>query len=210
MMNRVVKYVLLVLMFSLSFFYATAQDKDLPYYNQHPSEILPDAQNAFKNAKYERAEELCRWHFIIVGDDRADSLKEKAARCVELSARIVDLRNAGKMDEARALSKELLALNPDDKLANELNNPGILKITSSPSGATIWLNGNNTNKTTPEILEGLIPGEYSIKLVLDGFEDYSGKITISSGKRTDFSPTLTPKGNVDSLRIIRVGRVRCK
>lgn len=166
------------------------EDKTRSYYSSHESEILSDAQTAFISANYERAEKLCEWYYIIVGGNRADSLKKKATRCAELSARIRELKNAGKMDEARVFLKELLVLNPDDLLANELNNPGILKITSTPSGATIWLNGNNTNKTTPAFLKDLIPGNYSIRLVLDGYDDCKETITISSGNRTDLTQIL--------------------
>lgn len=69
--------------------------------------------------------------------------------------------------------------------------PGSLKVASTPSGASIWLDGKNTKKTTPEILEELDPGQHSIRLVLDGYGDYSGKVTVSSGKRTDLARTLT-------------------
>ena len=71
--------------------------------------------------------------------------------------------------------------------------PGSVKLSSTPSGATIWLDGKNTRKTTPEILEDLTPGKHSLKLTLDGYNDYAGSVTITSGKRSETSPTLTAK-----------------
>ena len=70
---------------------------------------------------------------------------------------------------------------------------GSVKVSSTPSGATIWLDGKNTRKTTPEILEELTPGKHNVKMVLDGYEDYTGSITVTSGKRTELSKTLTSK-----------------
>ena len=70
---------------------------------------------------------------------------------------------------------------------------GSVKLSSKPSGATIWLDGTNTKKTTPEILEGLTPGKHSLKLTLDGYNDYTGSVNITSGKQTDWSKTLTAK-----------------
>ena len=68
--------------------------------------------------------------------------------------------------------------------------PGSVKVSSTPSGATIWLDGKNTKKTTPEIIEDITPGKHSIKLVLEGYNDYSGSITIASSKRAELAQTL--------------------
>ena len=70
---------------------------------------------------------------------------------------------------------------------------GSFKVSSTPSGATIWLDGKNTNKTTPEIIEDITPGKHSVKLVLDGYNDYSGSITIVSGKRAELVQALKEK-----------------
>lgn len=70
---------------------------------------------------------------------------------------------------------------------------GSVKVSSTPSGATIWLDGKNTRKITPEILEDLTPGKHSVKMVLDGFEDYTGSITVTSGECTELSKALNAK-----------------
>ena len=73
--------------------------------------------------------------------------------------------------------------------------PGSVKVSSTPAGASIWLDGRNTKKITPDILEDLTPGKHTIKLVLEDYNDYSGSVTIISGKRSDLSKTLTVKEN---------------
>ncbi len=89
-------------------------------------------------------------------------------------------------------------MSPTDSLAfvapfSDTTILGSVKLSSTPSGATIWLDGTNTKKTTPEILEGLTPGKHSLKLTLDGYNDYTGSVNITSGKQTDCSKTLTAK-----------------
>ena len=70
---------------------------------------------------------------------------------------------------------------------------GSVKVSSTPSGATIWLDGKNTQKTTPDILENLTPGKHNVKMALDGYEDYTGSITVTSDKRTELAKTLAAK-----------------
>lgn len=99
---------------------AWAQNKTQAYYNSHEREILPDARAAFKSGDYERTVELCRWHYIIVGDRAADSLRDQAERCIQYADQMASLKSAGKNDEAKAAAKSLLALNPDDAAAKQL------------------------------------------------------------------------------------------
>ena len=70
---------------------------------------------------------------------------------------------------------------------------GSARISSYPSGAVIWLDGKNTNQTTPQFFEEIASGKHSIMLAMDGYDDYSGVITISSGQRSDIFQTLSIK-----------------
>lgn len=70
---------------------------------------------------------------------------------------------------------------------------GSVQVSSTPLGATIWLDGKNTKKTTPVILEELTPGNHNIKLVKDGYTDLFGVVTILSGQRANFSRILSVK-----------------
>ena len=75
---------------------AWAQNKTQAYYNSHEREILPDARTAFKNGDYARTVELCRWHYIIVGDRAADALRDQAERCEQHATRMTALKNEGR------------------------------------------------------------------------------------------------------------------
>ena len=97
-----------------------AQEKTQAYYNTHESEILPDAHAAFKEGGYERAVELCKWHYIFVGDSAADSLRDQAERCAQLSKEMAEFYAEGKTDEAQETAKTLLSINPNDTAAKRL------------------------------------------------------------------------------------------
>jgi len=99
---------------------AFAQDKTQAYYNAHESEILPNAQAAFRDGDYDRAAELCKWHYIIVGDNRADELRDKAERCAKLTLEMNTLLAAGQNDAVREKVRAVLALNPEDKNAKDV------------------------------------------------------------------------------------------
>ncbi len=97
-----------------------AQNKTQAYYNSHEREILPDARTAFKSGDYARTAELCRWHYIIVGDRAADALRDQAERCGQYASRMAALKDEGKNSEAKAAAQALLAINPDDAAAKKL------------------------------------------------------------------------------------------
>lgn len=119
-MKTPIKFALMVLMLSLIGTIALAQDKSQAYYNTHEKEILPDAQAAFQNGNYERAEKLCQWHFIMVGGHRADALREKAVQCAKLAIEMKTLASYGNNGAALEKAQAILALNPDDTVARQL------------------------------------------------------------------------------------------
>jgi hypothetical protein len=85
------------------------QEKSLSYYDQHPEEILRDAQGYFRKGNYERTIDLCKYHYIIVGDSSADALQKKAELCERLTK------------EINEKTEELQSANPEDPLVLKLN-----------------------------------------------------------------------------------------
>ena len=110
------QFVFLLISFMMSFLSPAlyAQEKTQAYYNTHETEILPDAQEAFLNGNYVRAEELCRWHYIIVGDRAADEMRNKALRCIQLSEELHAHLNVEDLGAAKRVAEELLTLNQND------------------------------------------------------------------------------------------------
>ena len=112
--------VCIVILLGMAIQGAWAQNKTQAYYNSHEREILPDARTAFKNGDYVRTVELCRWHYIIVGDRAADALRDQAERCDQHARRMSALKAEGRIGEAKAVAQALLSINPDDAAAKKL------------------------------------------------------------------------------------------
>lgn len=109
---------MLVSLFSMTL---TAQEKTQAYYNSHENEILPDARTSFRRGEYDRTVELCKWHYIIVGDHAADQLRANAERCSQLSKDMAEYHAAGKIKDAKETAAVILSLNPDDRTAKEIS-----------------------------------------------------------------------------------------
>ena len=115
--NHIIAALILCLVSICSF----AQEKTLQYYNTHENEILPDARATFRKGDYDRTLELCRWHYIIFGDNTtAEALREKSERCSKLSKEMNDLRLSGNVKSAKQKATVILSINPDDVIAKEV------------------------------------------------------------------------------------------
>ena len=157
---------LLLGLFSLSL---SAQEKTQSYYNTHESEILPDARAAFQRGDYERSVELCKWHYIIVGDKAANPLREMAERCASLSQEMISSQAAGRINEARELAKTLLSLNANDPGANRLMeellqpatpiSPDTVRVVNSSVADTVVIRNPvlNEHPVEEEVLEPVAP-----------------------------------------------------
>ena len=119
-MKTIIHRVSIALLFGLFSLTLFAQEKNQSYYYHHQDEILPDANAAFQKGNYGRSIDLCLWHYIIVGDSAADSLREKAESCAHLSEEMNRLFSTGNMVEAKRLADSLLQMNPDDLSAKRV------------------------------------------------------------------------------------------
>lgn len=120
MMKTMRKFVWALLALLLVSTLMLAQNKPRTYYNSHGTEILPDAQTAFRSGNYERTVELCNWYSEIIGDPRADALREKARTCARLASEIQEFLTRGQKRVAREKAQEILAINMDDAKAWKL------------------------------------------------------------------------------------------
>ncbi len=74
---------------------------------------------------------------------------------------------------------------------------GDLQVSSSPSGAAIYLNGNyqgTTLSTGPFSITGLNPGTYTTVLKKTGYTDYTTSTKIVAGSTAQVSAVLQPAG----------------
>ena len=70
---------------------------------------------------------------------------------------------------------------------------GSISITSTPeSGMTIFLNDENTGKTTPAILEGIISGNHTIRLIDQWYQPQAKSVTVTDNQTSYVSFTMEP------------------
>jgi formylglycine-generating enzyme required for sulfatase activity len=70
---------------------------------------------------------------------------------------------------------------------------GSIQVTSKPeNGMAIFINDQNTGKTTPHTFDGMTTGEYTIKLVNQWYQPQSKKVTIIDERTQLVSFTLKP------------------
>ncbi|MFI3299205.1 MAG: leucine-rich repeat protein [Rikenellaceae bacterium] len=67
---------------------------------------------------------------------------------------------------------------------------GKLNISSNPLGAEVFVDGVRLG-SSPNIFSDVLVGEHTVELRKDGYESYKGTLTISEGKVTDYSATLS-------------------
>jgi hypothetical protein len=73
----------------------------------------------------------------------------------------------------------------------ELKQIGKIKVNSTPTGATVYLDGSDTGEVTNCTLEDISPGTYAIKVELDGYETQEKNVTVpDSGGTVTVSFTL--------------------
>jgi hypothetical protein len=66
---------------------------------------------------------------------------------------------------------------------------GSLSVSSSPSGAAVYVDGIYQGVTSTTI-GNLVPGSHSVRLTKAGYQDWTGTVSISAGATTYLNPTL--------------------
>jgi len=62
-----------------------------------------------------------------------------------------------------------------------LANKTFLSASSTPTGASIYIDNKYTGKKTPQTIHNILPGKHILKLTKAGYEDFSGSFTIKIG-----------------------------
>ncbi|MBF0227940.1 MAG: PEGA domain-containing protein [Desulfobacterales bacterium] len=80
---------------------------------------------------------------------------------------------------------------------------GSISIKSSPSGAEVYVEGSRKG-TTPLTLDKVKPGSYNVKISKEGYEEYSGSVSVAGNKTATVDRNLKKKE--DSTYGREVGR----
>jgi len=68
---------------------------------------------------------------------------------------------------------------------------GSVSVSSTPTGAKIYLDSVDTGKTTNATLSGVSSGDHTVKLIKEGYKDYEQNVTVTAGQTASVSATLT-------------------
>jgi alpha-tubulin suppressor-like RCC1 family protein len=130
----------------------------------------------------------------VLLDDISIGTTPITQRTVTPGSHVVRLTLAGYKDYSTTLTLqagEIQTVNPVLAKAAVASATGTLSITSTPSGARIYLAGKDTTKTTPNSFK-LTPGTYAVKVTKDGYNAYQGSVAITQAGTTKTLPvTLT-------------------
>ncbi|WP_300037826.1 PEGA domain-containing protein [Methanospirillum sp.] len=77
---------------------------------------------------------------------------------------------------------------------------GSISVTSTPSGATVALDGASI-QTTPYTYSQVTPGSHTVTVSKDGYTPYSTSITVASGAESAVSAVLSPVTTTGSLSV---------
>jgi formylglycine-generating enzyme required for sulfatase activity len=67
---------------------------------------------------------------------------------------------------------------------------GGVQVNSSPTGAAVWLDTAATGDTTNCLLDSIVAGIHSLKLVKSGFADWYGSVTVVAGQTAQVTAVL--------------------
>ncbi len=68
---------------------------------------------------------------------------------------------------------------------------GSIQVSSSPTGAQVFLDGSDTGRTTNTTLTDVSPGSHTVDLVMEGYEDEQASVSVTAGQTAQVSVTLT-------------------
>jgi hypothetical protein len=76
-----------------------------------------------------------------------------------------------------------------------------LSVTTTPSGANVYIDGRDTGKTTPAQV-GVDKGQHVILVRKAGYLDETVNSQFALGQTVNLSPALRPLGNVDGIKTV--------
>ncbi len=97
-----------------------------------------------------------------------------------------------------AIANGIVYIGSNDKnvyaIGSSPGNTGSISFSSTPSGAQIYLGGNNSGHTTTYTLAGITAGQHAVMLKLAGYQDYNQNVTVIAGQTAIVHAALSPEG----------------
>jgi hypothetical protein len=83
----------------------------------------------------------------------------------------------------------------DAALTNSATAPGAITLQSTPAGARVFLDGQDTGRTAPGTLQDVPAGQHVVEFRLDGFHPFREEVALGGGATATAAPTLLQLGN---------------
>lgn len=77
------------------------------------------------------------------------------------------------------------------KKKDSASTQGSISIVSTPAGAKVFLDGNDTGQTTACTLSNVTAGSHAVKLTKDGYADYQQNVTVTGGQTAAVNAAMT-------------------
>jgi len=86
---------------------------------------------------------------------------------------------------------------------------GIIYASSNPPGASIYINGRLAPETTPAVIRDLTPGQYSLRMELEGYEPWENVVPVLDKKATSVENVLLipKKWRIKTLSAVPLSRL---
>lgn len=119
------------------------------------------------------------------------------------------LLGKSRIDDTDIKQQDTVAVAPEPNPIEQIDSSyeeelyGSIRFTSTPPGASIWLDRKDTKKKTPDILTNVSPGKHSVRLVLDGYSENTKNVTVSPGEQVNLVFALKANDDSQSSSIIK-------
>ena len=78
----------------------------------------------------------------------------------------------------------------------------VVSLNSNPANAAVWMDGNDTGRTTPAQISVDKPGTHIFVFKKQGYLDEITTANLRSGQTFDFSPSLRALGHTDEIKMV--------
>lgn len=82
---------------------------------------------------------------------------------------------------------------------DQLAKTGSIHLSSVPSGATVYLKNRRYNEKTPTTVQGLLPGDYDVKVSLKGYQSWRRVVSVRAEEAAAFDSIALIKNNSGNI-----------
>ena len=117
---------------------------------------------------------------------------------LEIGEYVIHVRKAGHEPRSQQIKIESITTPHEFTLPSPVPIYGEIDVTSTPSGATIKLDGQPVASTTPYHINNVIIGDHTVSVEKDGYQTYTQKVSVTKGQTSNVVAKLS---NIINLKV---------